>query len=127
MGIVRKTKSVRALLNEFDQTKVAISALELVERLPQQMNRSTVYRILERLEDDKTLHSFTGKDGLAWYALNPKNGSHSSKLHTHPHFQCEDCGKTECIPVTVPIPDMAERSIESISLLIVGKCADCVT
>ncbi|MEM1337162.1 MAG: transcriptional repressor [Bacteroidota bacterium] len=128
MGIIRKTKSVKALLNEFEQTETAISALELVERLRYQMNKSTVYRILERLEDDGIVHSFTGRDGLTWYALyqdgGPLNAQH---LNTHPHFQCRECGKTQCLPINIPIPEVEKHNVESVSLLLVGKCEDCVS
>ena len=128
MGIIRKTRSVKALLNEFGQTKKALSTLELVERLHHQMNRSTVYRILERLEDDGILHSFTGLDGLTWYALCHNDGSsHSHHMNTHPHFQCRDCGKTECLSINVPIPEVAKHDVESVSLLLVGRCADCIS
>ncbi len=128
MGIIRKTRSVKALLTEFEQSKTALSTLELVERLHHQMNRSTVYRILERLEDDGILHSFTGLDGLTWYALYPNEGSlHSHHMNTHPHFQCRDCGKTECLSITVPIPKVAKHNVESVSLLLVGRCADCAS
>ncbi|MEM7484924.1 MAG: transcriptional repressor [Bacteroidota bacterium] len=127
MGIVRKTRSVKALLKEFEQNKTALSTRELLERLHLQMNKSTVYRILERLEDDGMLHSFQGKDGLTWYALNNKNSySPSNHLSTHPHFQCRDCGKTECLSISIPVPEVAEHSIESVSLLLVGRCAECV-
>ena len=127
MGIVRKTKSVKVLLEEISQNKTAISTRELVERLHLKMNKSTVYRILERLEDDGILHSFTGQDGLTWYAFNEINeSSQSDRLTTHPHFQCRDCGKTECLPIDVSVPEVAEHSIESVSLLLVGKCADCI-
>lgn len=128
MGIIRKTKSVKALLDEFEQNKTALSTLELVERLHHQMNKSTVYRILQRLEDDGILHSFTGQDGRTWYALDNKSScSHSQQLDTHPHFQCRDCGKTECLSISIPIPEVAEHSIESVSLLLVGRCAECVS
>ena len=128
MGIIRKTRSVKAVLNAFEQTQTALSTSELVERFNHQMNRSTVYRILERLEDDGILHSFTGQDGLTWYALCHDDGSSfSHHLDTHPHFQCRECGKTECLPLIIPIPEVAKHSVESVSLLLVGKCADCVS
>ena len=90
MGIIRKTKSVKAVINEFDRTAFALSTLKLVESLQSQMNKSTVYRILERLVDDGILHSFTGKDGLSWYALN----------HCHQAFQFR---KSKAYPSPFPV------------------------
>ena len=129
MGIIRKTKSVKAVINEFDGTASALSTLKLVERLQSQMNKSTVYRILERLVDDGILHSFTGKDGLSWYALNDsqQRSPSNDSQHMHPHFQCKDCGKTECLPMTLPVPEVAEHYVESVSLLLVGRCANCTS
>ena len=127
MGIIRKTKSVKAVINEFDSSESALSTLKLVERLQAQMNKSTVYRILERLVDDGILHNFTGKDGLSWYALNhkPPRIPQDSLKHTHPHFQCRECGKTECLPMTIPVPEVTDHSVESVSLLLVGRCSKC--
>ena len=127
MGVIRKTKSVKAVINEFDSTETALSSLKLVERLSSQMNKSTVYRILERLVDDGILHSFTGKDGLSWYALtqNHQSNQPDNLKHTHPHFQCKDCGKTECLPIKIPVPEVTDHSVESVSLLMVGRCAEC--
>lgn len=126
MGIIRKTRSVKALLKVFEQANKAMSTLELVERLHLQMNKSTVYRILERLEDDGTLHSFPGQNGLQWYTLNNSDSCpKSQQQNTHPHFQCKDCGKTESLSITIPVPKITEHSIESASLLLVGRCADC--
>ena len=128
MGIVRKTKAVETLLSAFTEQEVALSTVALVERFQDHMNRSTVYRILERLEDEGILHSFTGRDGLTWYALGNKNLlSSEANLDTHPHFQCKDCGKTECLPMSVSIPDVSKHTVESISLLLVGQCFDCAS
>ncbi len=127
MGIIRKTKSVKAVIKEFNRTASALSAQQLVERLQSQMNKSTVYRILERLVDDGILHSFTGKDGLSWYALShsDQNADLDDLQQTHSHFQCKNCGKTECLHINVPIPEVSDHCVESVSLLLVGKCAEC--
>lgn len=128
MGVVRKTKSVKALLSAFTEQEVALSTVALVEQFHDHMNRSTVYRILERLEDEGILHSFTGRDGLTWYALGSDNRcSDEANLDTHPHFQCRDCGKTECLPMSVTIPDVSKHNVESVSLLLVGQCSDCAS
>ena len=41
-----------------------ISAIELIDRLKEKLNKTTVYRVLEKLEDDGILHSFHGKKEL---------------------------------------------------------------
>ena len=68
MGIIRKTKSVKLLIDEFEKHSSAISVITLIERLGSQMNKTTVYRVLDKLEDDGFLHSFLGKNGNKWYA-----------------------------------------------------------
>lgn len=125
MGVVRKTKSVTSLLERFEQTNAALSAIDLVEQLKAKMNKTTVYRILERLEDEGMLHSFKGKDGLQWYAR--CNGC-SSDQHSdlHPHFQCRNCGKTECLDIELSVPSVPQHKIDSAELLLLGHCEDCL-
>ena len=124
MAKLSKTKALAIVLEEFERRKEALSFVNLARDLTDHMNRTTVYRILKRLEKDGQLHSFTGKDGLRWYAMNDKalpDGHYTS----YPHFQCEDCGKTECLPLEVDIPDLPHHKIASVSLLYVGQCSNC--
>ena len=124
MGIIRKTKSVKTLLHAFEQTNDAISVVELVKRLHQEMNKTTVYRILDRLEEDGVLHSFMDKDGLKWYAKcsDCSVGHHTD---THPHFQCSECGKVECLTFDVKIPSLPNHKVDSAVFLLVGLCGEC--
>jgi len=124
MRVARRTKSVNALLNEFSGSNAAISITNLVARLSDQMNRTTVYRILDRLESDCTLHSFIGKDGLKWYSES-KVYSSSQSLNSHPHFQCSVCGKTECLAIDVSVPTVPNRKVDSAELLLIGQCEEC--
>ena len=124
MGVRRKTKSVTDVLTQFEQSEDALSSVSLVDRLHGQMNKTTVYRILERLEDDGVLHSFKGNDGLQWYAK--CQGCDASSHHDlHPHFQCKSCGKTECLELVIPVPEIPDYAVDEMELLITGKCADC--
>ena len=67
MGIVRKTPSLQLLLNEFRSQSNAISVIELIKRLESKINKTTVYRVLEKLEDNGTLHSFLDSNGCLLY------------------------------------------------------------
>ena len=68
MGIIRKTKSVELLLDEFKNNPKAICAIDLIDSLNSKLNKTTIYRVLDKLEDDGVLHSFLGKNGIKWYA-----------------------------------------------------------
>ncbi|MEM7574026.1 MAG: transcriptional repressor [Bacteroidota bacterium] len=127
MGITRKTKSVKRLLQLFEQTNNAISVVELVKRLDQEMSKTTVYRILDRLEDEGILHFFIGKDGLKWFAKCRGESSPSLPLNSHPHFQCQNCGKTECLFIDISIPPIANFTIEAAEILLIGLCEDCLS
>lgn len=124
MGISRNTKSLEKINQEFDQADRAISVVDLVKRFDTEMNKTTVYRILDRLEDEGKLHSFIGRKGIKWYA---KCVACSSAKHrdTHAHFQCNICCKVECLPSKIQVPKFENIQVESMSLLLSGLCADC--
>ena len=120
---MRKTRSVKLLLNEFYQTKDAISIKELIDKFRYRMNKTTVYRILDRFEKDGILHSFVDQYGLKRYAKN-KNKSKTKEIH--PHFLCEDCGTTSCIPINIKVPSIPEYIIKSSEHLLIGQCKNCI-
>ncbi|GAA4232095.1 hypothetical protein GCM10022291_06040 [Postechiella marina] len=125
MGVIRKTKAVEVLINTFNSSDEAISAKKLIEQLGTMFNKTTIYRVLDKLEDDGVLHSFLGKDGLKWYA---KCTGCSATEHKdlHPHFQCLSCGKVDCLTVSVTLPKIPNRTIEISQLLIQGRCEACL-
>jgi len=127
MGIIRKTKTVESLINFFNQSKDPISIPELVDEFDGAMDKSTVYRILERLEDSKILHSFVDSHGLKRYAKFKNEDSYSNQESMHPHFVCNDCGNSSCLPIKIIIPSIADYIIESAEHLLTGRCKDCIS
>ena len=124
MGIVRKTKSLELVLNEFQSLTTAISVIDLIKKLNSKLNKTTIYRILEKLEDDGVVHSFLGKNGIKWYAK-CRNCSKSNHSDVHPHFECIDCGKIDCLTVEVKIPSIPNREVRSSQILFQGICESC--
>ena len=125
MKISRKTKTVKLLLDLFDQNYHAISVVELISIFSGKMNKTTVYRILNRLEDSGVLHSFVDKDGLKRYAKGDQRETSSELSKVHPHFLCEDCGISSCLPIKVSIPPIPNFKINSSEHLYIGQCKDC--
>lgn len=124
MGIVRKTKSLELVLNEFQSLTAAISVIDLIKKLNSKLNKTTIYRILEKLEDDGIVHSFLGKNGIKWYAK-CRNCSKSNHSDVHPHFECIDCGKIDCLTVEIKIPSIPNREVRSSQILFQGICESC--
>jgi Fur family ferric uptake transcriptional regulator len=124
MGIVRKTKSVETLLQIMEESHMAISVVDLIERLKHKMNKTTVYRILDRLEQDGIVHSFLGQGGLKWYAR-CKECPSDVHIDAHPHFQCQECGKAVCLDIDFRVPVLSNYKIESAQLLLTGQCEEC--
>ena len=126
MGIIRKTESVKKILNEFQKESIALSTLDLIDRLRQEYNKTTIYRVSDKLEDDGVLHSFQGNNGLKWYA---KCSDCTKSRHSdiHPHFQCLSCGKTDCLDFSIHIPKIPNREVSFSQFLLQGHCENCIT
>ena len=99
MSISRKTKTVELVLEFFREKKYAIPVVDIVSIFANKMNKTTVYRILQRLEDSGILHSFVDKEGLKRYAKGDQRKSNSTNQIIHPHFLCDDCGISICLPL----------------------------
>ena len=124
MGIKRKTQSVKVLLSEFEHNSSAIPVTELIKRFYLQINKTTIYRILDKLEDDRVLHSFLDKNGIKCYAKS-NYCTCDNHLDGHPHFQCIKCGRVDCLLIDLPIPKIKNREITISKTLIQGKCDLC--
>ncbi len=126
MRNIRNTKSVNIILDAFSNSGNALSVVELVKRFQSDMNKTTVYRILERLEGAGILHSFSGANGLKWFAKS-QGVDRSNHSDNHSHFQCQKCGKAVCLPVDIAIPAVARHRVDSVNVILTGQCEDCLS
>jgi Fur family ferric uptake transcriptional regulator len=125
MGILRKTKSIKLILGEFTSETIAIPIAVLINKLSLKINKSTVYRVLEKLEDDNILYSFITAKGIKYYAK-CRCRSKENITHIHPHFECTGCGKIDCLEMEIEVPNIPDRNISSSQFLFQGKCEFCL-
>lgn len=125
MPISRKTKTVKMILDLFGETNNAISIVDLVSMFRNKMNKTTIYRILNRLEESDILHSFSDKDGLKRYAKSNQKIDPDNKNDLHSHFLCDDCGVSTCLPLEIPIPKIPDYKINTSQHLLIGQCDNC--
>ena len=125
MSISRKTRAVELVLELFREKKYALPVVDIVSIFANKMNKTTVYRILQRLEDSGILHSFLDKEGLKRYAKGDQRKSNSTNQIIHPHFLCDDCGISICLPLEISTPSIPNYTINSSDHLYSGQCQDC--
>tara|TARA_B100001093_G_scaffold507111_1_gene567125 strand:- start:1321 stop:1605 length:285 start_codon:yes stop_codon:yes gene_type:complete len=88
------------------------------------VNKTTVYRLLDRLEDDGVVHSFSGDDSIKYYAR-CHSCSDTLHLHSHPHFQCVSCDKVRCLDFEVTLDAPENLQVMESQILLKGHCELC--
>ena len=126
MGVLRKTKHLEHVRQAFRQSSGALSAGMLVDALANEINKSTVYRMLQKLEDDGVIHSFLTMDQIRFYAL-CKGCSSGRHVDTHAHFQCTSCKRVSCVSEEIVLPTPGRARITSAQVLLTGQCESCLS
>ena len=126
MGVLRKTKHLEQVLQAFRQSSDALSAGMLLDALANEINKSTVYRMLQKLEDDGVIHSFLTLDQIRFYAL-CKGCSSGGHVDSHAHFQCTSCKRVSCVSEEIVLPTPGRARITSAQVLLTGQCESCLT
>ena len=126
MGVVRKTKHLEQVLHVFRQSSDALSAGMLLDVLDNEINKSTVYRMLEKLEDDGVIHSFLTLGQIRFYAL-CKGCSTGRHVDSHAHFQCTSCKRVSCFSEEIVLPTSERARITRAQVLFSGQCQSCLS
>ncbi|HVV04727.1 MAG TPA: transcriptional repressor [Puia sp.] len=120
----RNTASKELVLSLLEKSSSALSQDILEERIKGQMDRVTIYRVLNRFCEDGIVHKFMSDEGKYYYAL-CKSCSKDHHSHEHVHFHCLGCDKVECVPKQVR-PSLPEGYKALISnYWVSGYCRKC--
>jgi Fur family ferric uptake transcriptional regulator len=109
--------------------KSPLSAQEIFETVSRRgdINRVTVYRILDLLVEYDLIDRISGAGRSFRYGLAP-NANHQA----HPHFYCRRCGNLECLnPESLRIDmEPLQRSfpghVENVEVRLDGTCKNCL-
>lgn len=124
--IMYKTNHQKLLIEHFiTHQNHKYSALELINLFKGQMDKSTIYRKLKALEEQKTIYkSFNPTRCIYEY-------QYSINCASHLHLVCKDCGKIvhlkcdKVLDFVRHITDQHHFSIDEGSSLIFGLCREC--
>ncbi|MCX2482997.1 Fur family transcriptional regulator [Pedobacter sp. MR2016-24] len=99
---LKHTKQRIRVLEEIALDTVAISQPELEKKLGKEIDRVTLYRILNIYEDKGILHRIMDMNGTANYAICSSSCSEDHHHDEHVHFNCTNCTKIYCLDVVLP-------------------------
>jgi Fur family ferric uptake transcriptional regulator len=122
---IRPTAMRELVLKVLTDQTTAISLSELEKKFDR-ADKVTLYRTLKTFEEKKLIHSIDDGTGSMKYAL-CKETCQCNPEDLHIHFLCSVCSKTYCLDdITVPQVQLpAGFTLESLNLIIKGKCANC--
>jgi Fe2+ or Zn2+ uptake regulation protein len=121
-GVDPTTRRVM-VLEAVARAEGAVSAPELLSVLSGNMNKVTLYRILDLLVEHGVLARHTGPERAAHYCLGRGHG----------HFHCTRCGRCICLRLAdahlerLAGPELAGLGrVDDVELRVEGVCRDCL-
>ncbi|MCX8523023.1 transcriptional repressor [Chryseobacterium formosus] len=122
--IRRSTPTKDAVLNVLTDSKKAMSQETIMKKVDINIDRATVYRVLNRFCEDGVLHRIVAEDGKQYFAVCIKCEEKKLADH-HFHFRCTKCETIECLLIEVQFSLEKGYSVESVNCILTGICKDC--
>jgi len=120
----RNTESTNEIYNILKDSKSALSQDMIQERISANIDRATIYRILNRFYEDKLVHKIVGDNGKQYFSFCVTCEGKKQKQN-HFYFRCTECGKMECLEIDVEISLPKGYKPKDFNGVISGICADC--
>jgi Fur family transcriptional regulator, ferric uptake regulator len=120
----RQTPSKQAILSVLASAQKALSQEDIEKNIGIEMDRVTIYRVLNRFCQDGIAHKIMADDGKYYFAI-CMNCNESKHLDNHFHFRCLKCQKIECLHVPVQVIVPKGYIVENVNCLLSGYCSAC--
>ena len=91
----RKTIAKKQILEFIEASDKAVSHSDLHKVLSDLCDRVTIYRVLDRLVSEGSIHKIVNTDGVINYAACKR--CEIKHNHNHVHFSCESCKVITCL------------------------------
>ncbi|MDF2932383.1 MAG: transcriptional repressor [Chryseobacterium sp.] len=120
----RSTPTKEAVLTLLTNTGKAMSQDAIEKKIQLNIDRATIYRVLNRFCEDGILHRIVAEDGKQYFAVCIRCDEKKLADH-HFHFRCTACQTIECLPVPVQFSLPQGYHVESVNCILTGICKDC--
>lgn len=94
------------------------------ENVTTDINRATIYRVLNRFCEDGIVHRVVAEDGKQYFAICVNCQDKALSGH-HFHFRCVQCETIECLPISVDFSAPKGYQVENVNCVLSGTCRNC--
>ncbi|MFD3001270.1 Fur family transcriptional regulator [Pontibacter toksunensis] len=120
----RNTPTKEAVLSVLAASAKALSQDAIEQKINIDIDRATVYRVLNRFCEDGIIHKIVAEDGKQYFAVCTKCDEKKFADH-HFHFRCKSCQTIECMPMAVHFSAPEGYHVENVNCVLTGVCKDC--
>lgn len=121
---IRVTKNKIKLLKYLIDKNGPVTAVEIKNNFSKEsnLNKSTIYRIMEELYLKGVVFKFLSANGEYMYCFRKHDGS------THVHLICDECGEYYCKDINPKklLDNFEDFHAVSISAILHGICSNCI-
>ena len=120
----RNTATKEAVLSSLKSADAALSHEMIQEAISEKVDRTTIYRILNRFCEDGIIHRIVADDGKQYFAI-CSTCAVDDHNHDHFHFRCLCCEKVECLEQEVSVNLPAGYVTKNFNGVVSGYCVAC--
>ena len=120
----RNTSAKESILELLARSPRALSHDSIARKIDLEVNRTTIYRILNQFCEDGLAHRVVAGDGKQYFTLCGGCGGKQLPRH-HFHFRCTHCGTLECLEQAVQFTLPEGYALEQMNCLLIGSCREC--
>ncbi|MDZ4752115.1 MAG: Fur family transcriptional regulator [Flavobacteriales bacterium] len=122
----RNTIARTEILKLVNDSVSALSHADVQVAINGLCDRVTIYRVLDRLVEDGSIHRIVNVDGIVRYASchTCEEGHHH--YHDHVHFSCDKCKSVTCLEEVVPSFKLPRKyQVKEVNFTVRGLCPSC--
>lgn len=120
----RNTPAKEAVLDLLISAGKAMSRDAIEQKIDVEIDRATIYRVLNRFCEDGLVHKIVADDGKQYFAVCMKYDE-KKLADNHFHFRCTSCQTIECLPEAVHFSVPNGYNVESVNCVLTGICPQC--
>ena len=120
----RNTPTKQAVLELLIESGKAMSQEAIEKKITKDINRATIYRVLNRFCEDEVLHKIVAEDGKQYFAICVNCDDKVLSGH-HFHFRCVECESIECLPIAVEFAISEGYQVDNVNCVLSGTCKEC--